>query len=103
MTAILISLIFSAFFSGIEIAFISSDKLRIELDKEKGHVSGKILSRFTKNPSQYIGTTLIGNTLALVIYGIFMANLLEPFIAANLPEILNNQTVILYYKLFVLH
>lgn len=94
MTAIIISLVFSAFFSGIEIAFISSDKLRIEIDKEKGKLTGKILSRFTKNPSQFIGTTLIGNTLALVVYGIFMAKLLEPTISENLPEILNNQTVI---------
>ena len=72
---ILISLLLSAFFSGIEIAFVSADKLLIELDKEKGRLSGRILSRFTKNPSQFIGTTLIGNTLTLVVYGILMANL----------------------------
>ncbi|MBR9997498.1 MAG: HlyC/CorC family transporter [Cyclobacteriaceae bacterium] len=94
MTAILISLIFSAFFSGIEIAFISSDKLRIEIDKDKGRFSAKLLSRFTKNPSQFIGTFLIGNTLALVVYGIFMANILEPLIVKHLPEVLNNQMIV---------
>jgi CBS domain containing-hemolysin-like protein len=94
MTAILISLVFSAFFSGMEIAFISSDKLRIEIEKEKGNLTGKILSRFTKNQSQFIGTMLIGNTLALVVYGIFMANFLEPMFSASLPEPLNNQSVI---------
>ena len=92
---ILISLILSAFFSGIEIAFVSADKLLIELDKEKGTLSGKILSRFTKNPSQFIGTTLIGNTLTLVVYGIFMANLLEPFLANILPPAINNHSIIL--------
>jgi putative hemolysin len=98
MTAILISLIFSAFFSGIEIAFISSDKLRIEIDKDKGKLTGKLLSKFTKNPSQFIGTMLIGNTLALVVYGIFMANLLEPLIVSHLPEILTNQTVVFFLQ-----
>jgi putative hemolysin len=101
MTAIIISLVFSAFFSGIEIAFISSDKLRIEIDKGKGKLTSKILSRFTKNPSHFIGTTLIGNTLALVIYGIFMANLLEPLISQNLPEILNNQTIVFLLQTFI--
>lgn len=94
MTAIFVSLIFSAFFSGVEIAFISSDKLRIEIDKDKGKLTGKLLSKFTKNPSQFIGTMLIGNTLALVVYGIFMAKLLEPLIVKHLPDILNNQTIV---------
>ncbi len=93
-SAIIISLVFSGFFSGTEIAFVSSDKLRIELDKGKGYLSGKIISKLTKNPSHFIGTTLIGNTISLVVYGIFMANLIEPMLATNLPEILNNQTVI---------
>ena len=93
--AILItSIIFSGFFSGIEIAFISSDKLLIELEKEKGKLAGKILSRFNKNQAQFIGTTLIGNTITLVVYGIFMANLLEPMLVTYLPEVINIQSVI---------
>lgn len=75
---VIVSLFFSAFFSGIEIAFISADKLKIELSNQKGELSGKILSRFLNNPSRLISTTLIGNNIALVVYGIFMAYILEP-------------------------
>lgn len=92
---ILVSLVFSSFFSGIEIAFISSDRLHIALEKERGSIAGKILSRFTKNQAHFIGTTLIGNTLSLVVYGIFMANLIEPILSDILPEYLNNQSLIL--------
>ena len=90
---ILASLIFSSFFSGIEIAFISADRLQIEL--EKGSLAGKILSRITKNPAHFIGTILIGNTISLVVYGIFMANLIEPILSERLPGYLNNQSIIL--------
>jgi CBS domain containing-hemolysin-like protein len=92
---ILVSLIFSSFFSGIEIAFISSDRLHIELEKERGSIAGKILSRFTKNQAHFIGTTLIGNTISLVVYGIFMANFIEPILSDILPYYLNNQSVVL--------
>ncbi|MCG8474943.1 MAG: hemolysin family protein [Cytophagales bacterium] len=74
---ILLSLMFSALFSGVEIAFISSDKLAMELERNKGSYSAKIIMRFYNNSSKFIGTTLIGNTLALVVYGIFMANMVE--------------------------
>jgi CBS domain containing-hemolysin-like protein len=91
-------LLFSSFFSGIEIAFISSDRLHIELEKERGTISGKILSRFTKNQAHFIGTTLIGNTISLVVYGIFMANLIEPVLSDLLPSYLNNQSLILIFQ-----
>jgi putative hemolysin len=86
VVGILFSLLFSALFSGIEIAFISSNKLHIELQKKRGVYSGIILSSFLKNPSGFIGTTLIGNTIALVLYGIFMADLLEPILIAQLVK-----------------
>jgi CBS domain containing-hemolysin-like protein len=95
------TLVFSFFFSGIEIAFLSANKLQIELQGKQGKQWGKIMSRFTKNPSAFIGTTLIGNTLALVLFGIFMAQLIEPMLAANLPEGLNDEVFVLVSQTFI--
>ncbi len=79
VTIVIITLVLSAFFSATEIAFISSNKLQIELEKKKGTLKGKILSGFVANTSSFIGVTLIGNTIALVVYGIYMEQILtEP-------------------------
>ncbi len=92
---IAITLMLSAFFSGIEIAFVSADKLHIELQSKKGAFTGQIVAKFIKNASRFISTTLVGNTLALVLYGIYMAQILDPILRVNLPEILINEPVVL--------
>ena len=94
---ILISLLFSGFFSGIEIAFVSRKRLNFELKAKKGGVIGSIFSIFKENTSHFIATMLLGNNLALVLYGIFMAELLEPVIFDLLPEIIKNDFFVLLF------
>lgn len=77
---ILISLLFSAFFSGMELAFLSSNRLKIEVDKSKGTLLSKLHSVFYKNESKVIAFILLGNNISLVIYGISSAIILEPII-----------------------
>ena len=84
---IAISLIFSAIFSGMEIAFLSSNKLKFELEK-KASIADRIIAFFFNHRSQYISTILVGNNLSLVIYGIITSGLLTPWLNRFIPNTL---------------
>ncbi|MDP4679571.1 MAG: hemolysin family protein [Cyclobacteriaceae bacterium] len=101
ISLIAICLSFSALFSGIEIAFISSNRLHIELQGKQGSKSGRIISKFANNPSRFISTILLGNNLALVLYGILMAFVLEPWISNILPTEVNNQITVLLIQTII--
>jgi CBS domain containing-hemolysin-like protein len=92
---IILSLVFSAFFSGMEIAFVSSSRLKHELDMKKKLKRARILSAFYANPSRFIGALLLGNNISLVIYGIAMAKLLEPVIDRYLPASMDSEFYVL--------
>jgi len=83
---ILLTILFSAFFSGMEIAFVTSNKLRIELDRKQGVFGSGIVRIFTSNPGQYIATMLIGNNIAIVIYGLFFSKMLGPLLTPLLQS-----------------
>jgi len=99
LSIVIITLIFSAFFSGTEIAFISSSKLQIELDAKQGRIGGRWLSRFVDRPSSLINTALVGNTIALVIYGTAVASLLnddlERILQAYLPPFFGSESMVM--------
>ena len=78
--AILICLVLSAFFSGMEIAFMASNKLRIEIDKSNKGITQKLIDLFVSNSGMYITTILVGNNVVMVIYGIFMSDYLDPML-----------------------
>ena len=92
---ILTALVFSFFFAGIEIAFLSANKLQIELQGKQGVLWAQIMSKYLNDPSSFIGTTLIGNTLALVLFGIYTTQLFEPLLAKILPQSLNHEIPLL--------
>jgi CBS domain containing-hemolysin-like protein len=79
---IVITLLLSGFFSGMEIAFVSADRLKFEIDKQKKTITTSIISFLFKNPQQFISTILVGNNIAIVIYGIEMAVVLEEPLAS---------------------
>ena len=82
VVVILISLLFSAFFSGMEIAFLASNRLKVELERNKGTLFGNIIDVFYKRESTFIAFLLLGNNIALVLFGMYAAELLDPIITS---------------------
>ena len=94
---IIIMIIFSAFFSGMEIAFVSANKMSLELEKKQNTLAAGLMNIYTSNPEKYITTMLVGNNISLVIYGLAIAKLLDPIISNYITSdvfILLIQTII---------
>ena len=83
---ILISLLFSAFFSGMEIAFVSSNRMLAEVERERGSWTSRLTSRFYRHPNNFVSTMLVGNNIALVVYGILFAKLFDSTLFAALDD-----------------
>lgn len=94
----IVSLCFSALFSGVEIAYISADRVRIGLDTSRGGLINRIIGRYYSYPDFFISTILVGNNIVLVIYGMGAAALLEPWIETHVST---NQAVILILQTII--
>tara|TARA_B110000091_G_scaffold42329_1_gene45936 strand:+ start:295 stop:1584 length:1290 start_codon:yes stop_codon:yes gene_type:complete len=86
LIVIVLSLFFSAFFSGMEIAYVSANKIHIEIEKKQKGLLSRLLAKITSKPSKFIATMLIGNNIALVVYGLYMGDSLVTWFAAHLPS-----------------
>ena len=97
---ILLCLLLSAFFSGMEIAFVSSNRIFIEIEKNKSGFTAKLLGFITQNPSRFITTMLVGNNITLVIYGILMG---DKIIEVLFPEVIGVELplLILFYQTLI--
>ncbi|MET3033530.1 DUF21 domain-containing protein, partial [Flavobacterium johnsoniae] len=80
ISIIILCLILSAFFSGMEIAFISSNKIYLGIEKKQDNFLSQILTKLTENPSKFIASMLIGNNVALVVYGFYMGDVVLKWI-----------------------
>lgn len=106
---ILLPLILSAFFSGMETAFIASDRFMIELDRKQGAIGSDILKLFTNNPGQYIATMLVGNNIALVVFGLVFSGLIGSELAVHIESealvliiiIIISTAIILFFTEFI--
>ncbi len=99
---ILICLLLSAFFSGMEIAFVSSNRIYLEIEKLQGSYTSKILKSITQNPSRFIATMLLGNNVALVVYGIFTGDrILQLFFPETLLTGIEPTLIIVFYQTLI--
>ncbi len=91
---IILSLLFSAFFSGMEIAFVSANKVHVEIEKKQAGFSSRLLTKITSKPSKFIATMLIGNNIALVVYGLYMGDVLVAWFVDQAPV---NAKILAYF------
>ena len=86
IVGLLVAMLFSAFFSGMEIAFVSSNRLLAEMDREKNGLAQKAISVFYQHPNNFVSTMLVGNNIALVIYGILFAQIFDATLFAPFSD-----------------
>jgi putative hemolysin len=102
LSGIIGSLIFSIFFSGIEVAFLSANKLQIELLGKQGNLVGQVLTFFVDRPTWFIGTTLIGNIASLILFGVFTTQALLPLLYQMFPTIMSNVLIpVIFFTFFL--
>tara|TARA_B100000809_G_scaffold263953_1_gene318491 strand:+ start:5208 stop:6473 length:1266 start_codon:yes stop_codon:yes gene_type:complete len=98
---IVVSILFSAFFSGMEIAFVSANKLHIELEKKREGFTYVILGRLTQNSSKFITTMLVGNNISLVVYSYYMGEFLLGVLVPLFPSVFINEFSVLLFQTFI--
>jgi putative hemolysin len=101
ISVIILTLLLSALFSGLEIAFISANKLKIEVDKNQGLAYAKLLSELTRTPARFLGSMLVANNIVVVIYGMAMESLLGNYFQASLPGFFQNAAWILILQTLI--
>src|SRR4051812_44481860 len=102
LSGIIASLIFSIFFSGIEVAFLSANKLQIELLGKQGNLIGQVLTFFVDRPTWFIGTTLIGNIASLILFGVFTTEALLPLLNRLFPSVMSNVLIpVIFFTFFL--
>lgn len=98
---IVLTLLLSAFFSGLEIAFVSANKLKIEVDKKHGRFRAQILALLVRKPSRFLGTLLLGHHLSVVIFGIAFALMLKAPLRESLPPSLQSEMLIMFLLILI--
>ncbi|HLU89890.1 MAG TPA: DUF21 domain-containing protein, partial [Cyclobacteriaceae bacterium] len=101
LAGVVITLLFLGLFSCMELVFVSTHRLQIALQSKLGTWKGRILSRFLQKPDQFTGTTLIGNTISLVAYGILMSYLLVSMTGSLLPDEISSPLTVLFVQVLL--
>src|SRR5690606_31829622 len=95
IAVVVVSLIVSAIFSGLEVAFISVDRLQVELQAKRGRWPGTVLLKWVDKPATFINDAIVGRLLFLVIYGVFLAKAMEPLLSRALAPSINSEAMVL--------